>query len=56
MTTPQTPLVSVVITTYNRAEMICESLDSVLEQDFDSYARIMVAFRRSFKIPMNGIN
>jgi glycosyltransferase involved in cell wall biosynthesis len=41
MTTPKTPLVSVVIPTYNRAEMIRESLDSVLEQDFDSYEVIV---------------
>lgn len=39
---PRTPLVSVIIPTYNRAWIIREAIDSVLEQDFNDYELIVV--------------
>ena len=38
----QSPLVSVVIPTYNRSEMLKEAIDSVLAQDFKDYELIVV--------------
>ncbi len=35
-------LVSVVIPTYNRADLVCESLDSVLSQDYPNFEMIVV--------------
>jgi len=36
------PLVSVIIPTYNRSQMVQEAIDSVLEQDFTDYELIVV--------------
>jgi len=40
--TSKTPLVSVIIPTYNRGWIVKEAIDSVLEQDFDDYELIVV--------------
>jgi len=37
-----TPLVSVIIPTYNRADLVCQSIDSVLEQTFTDFEVIVV--------------
>lgn len=36
------PLVSVIITTYNRADLVNRSIDSVLEQDYENIEIIVV--------------
>ncbi len=36
------PLVSVIITTYNRCAMVLEAIESVLKQDFLDYETIVV--------------
>jgi glycosyltransferase involved in cell wall biosynthesis len=40
--TSKTPMVSVIIPTYNRGWIVKEAIDTVLEQDFDDYELIVV--------------
>ena len=42
MTNKTTPLVSVIIPTYNRGWIVGEAIDSVLGQDFDDFELILV--------------
>lgn len=39
---PHTPLVSAIITTYNRRKLVCEAIDSVLMQDYEPIEIIVV--------------
>ncbi len=41
-TSQRPPKVSVVMAAYNRAHEVCESIDSVLEQDFDDFELLVV--------------
>lgn len=36
------PLVSVIVTTYNRSKLVCETIDSILAQDYSNFEVIVV--------------
>ena len=36
------PAVSVIVATYNRAKLLCETIDSILQQRFQDYELIVV--------------
>ena len=42
MAEPQSPKVSVIITSYNRADFLPRTLGSVLDQTYDDYELIIV--------------